>query len=168
MLLDAAREAWRSPAYDHYIPSLERHFDYQGEPERLVIRFNCKFHSPHHFPPLRDRARNCDGTRNLLVSARACDAARGVSVSLSSDDEVPSYSVARHRAILAIRCARDRRSFESVVDDLHQQEVQLLRPGTELPCSATVSNDVRHIYEDASVTAARFLQVRVLVLSFLR
>lgn len=134
-----------------------------GEPERLVIRFNCKYHSPYHFPPLRDRSRTCDGTRNLLVSARACDAARGVSVSLSDEEceTVAPYSVARHRAILAIRCARDRRSFESVVDDLHWQEVQLLRPGTELPCSATVSNDVRHIYEDASVTAAQFLQVRV-------
>ncbi|KAF8595857.1 hypothetical protein BDV93DRAFT_449766, partial [Ceratobasidium sp. AG-I] len=63
-------------------------------------------------------------------------------------------------ALLAIRCARDRRSFESVVDDLHNQEVELLRRGTKLPVSATVSNGVSNIYLDASQRVAKDLQVR--------
>lgn len=62
------------------------------------------------------------------------------------------------------RCARNCRSFESVVDDLHHQEVELLRPGTELPTAATVSNDVKSIYLDGSIAVAQYLQVFKLVI----
>ncbi|KAG8726320.1 hypothetical protein FRC10_007248, partial [Ceratobasidium sp. 414] len=69
-----------------------------------------------------------------------------------------SYSAAHHRAILALRCARDRRPFDSVVDDLHQQEVDMLCPGTHLPTAATVSLDVRLIYNIGSLNVARYLR----------
>lgn len=82
VLLDAAAEAWRSSVYDQYTALLERYDDKDGDPEKHVIRFNCKHHSPDHNPPTctRDRSRSCDhdGTRNLIVSARACDIRRGV------------------------------------------------------------------------------------------
>lgn len=74
--------------------------------------------------------------------------------------ELAEYSEAKHRALLAIRCPRDWRSLESVVDDLHNREVELLRPGTKLPVSATVSNNVSNIYLDASQRVAKYLQVR--------
>ena len=160
-IIDATGTTWRSPVYDHYNTSLERHLDALGHPMRLVVRFECKYREPSHSPLLRDRLRTGDGTQNLLVSARACEQRRGVTTDHSPSNPTNGleYSPAAHRAILAIRCARDRRSFDSVVDDLHRQEVELLHPGTRLPCSVTVSNDVRHIYEDASDAVARYIQV---------
>jgi hypothetical protein len=109
--------------------------------------------------------RSSDGTQNLLSSAKACDRRRGHRVPAPTQPtELAEYSEAKHQAILAIRCARDRRSFESVVDDLHRQEVELLRPGTVLPVSATISNDVKAIYSDASYAVARYLQVRISII----
>lgn len=108
---------------------------------------------------------NCDGTHNHSISARSCDIQRGLAV--PSDDKLSApdlqYSEALHRSILAICSFRDRCSFESVVDDLHQAEVKLLQPGTKLLCAVTVSNDMMHIYQDALLDVAHFLQVCVFV-----
>lgn len=125
------------------------------------MRFDCGHKCQDHHPVHCDTLRTGDGTQNLIYSAKACDRRRGILVpsARNSDPNRQEYSFARHRAILAIRCARDCCSFESVVDDLHQEEVQLLRPGTALPCAATISNDVKRIYQDSSVGVARYFKV---------
>ncbi|KAG9080749.1 hypothetical protein FS749_007915 [Ceratobasidium sp. UAMH 11750] len=158
-IIESDRKNWRSPAYDHYTVALEEHFDGLGEFTKFVFRFDCKYDSPHHPSQFRDRLRTGDGTQNLLNTARACDRQRGILIPADASlYPALSYSMARHRAILALRCARDRRPFESVVDELHQQEVELLRPGTQLPSLATVSEDIRRIYRMASLDAARHLR----------
>lgn len=157
----AVRETWRSPVYNHYDVHLERHFSAQGEPSFLLLRFECVYHLVDHIPQHRERLRSSDGTQNLLVSARGCDRRRGRLVKYPVEHtELSEYSEAKHRAILAIRCAHNHRSFESVVDDLHRKEVELLRPGTVLPSAVTVSKDVKNIYEDASSSVKTYLQVR--------
>ncbi|QRW12433.1 hAT family dimerization protein [Ceratobasidium sp. AG-Ba] len=158
-ILDAERQGWRSNVYDHYNVALERHFDGLGEPNKLVLRFDCQFDSPHHVSQFRERLRTGDGTQNLLNTARACNRQRGVLVA-SNASLYPqlSYSATRHRAILALRCARDRRPFESVVDELAQLEVEMLRPGTHLPTGATLSRDALHLYQSSSLQAANHLR----------
>ena len=57
--------------------------------------------------------------------------------------------MARHRTLIAMRCARNKRSFNSFADDLYRQEIELLRPGTSLPSPMTVSRDIQVIYASA-------------------
>ncbi|QRV95405.1 hAT family dimerization protein [Ceratobasidium sp. AG-Ba] len=141
-ILGAFKQTLRSSVYGHYVPRLERHFDGLGNFDKLVIRFECKHDNEDHSP--------------------ACDRQRGVTQSASQlrDTEAATqYSEARHRAILVLRCARYRRSFESAVDDLHREEVDFLRPGTLLPTSATLSTTAKHLYDDSARDAASYLQV---------
>lgn len=112
--------------------------------------------------------RSGDGTQNLLTSANKCNHNRGHRVTQpTQSSELSEYTEAKHRAILAIRYALERESFESVVDDLHRQEVELLRPGTQLPLSTTVSNDVEVIYSDASHAVACYLQASTVEFSIM-
>ncbi|KAG9090384.1 hypothetical protein FRC07_012125, partial [Ceratobasidium sp. 392] len=140
-ILKALEESWRSLVYHHYIPSIERHRDGLGRFLKLVIRFDCKYNHPSHNPQYRDHLGNGNGTSNLITSAAICNPAR-------------------HCAILALRCAQDCRPFESVVDELHRQEVEMLRPGTSLPTSETVSADVRRVYSDSASEVSRYLKER--------
>jgi hypothetical protein len=131
---------------------------------QLIICFNCKFHEPNHNPQLCDCLHTGDGTQNLLSSAKACEHQCGLSNSSPNATlSGPVYSLPLHCALLAICCACDQQPFASVVDDLHRQEVELLRLGTVLPTSATVSNDVKHIYGDTSVKVAQYLQVCITI-----
>ncbi|CAE6455658.1 unnamed protein product, partial [Rhizoctonia solani] len=163
-IIDAASASWRSIAYGHYEVSLEQRFDHDGNFIKLVFVFHCKHKEPKHDPVMRDRLRTGDGTRNLLSTARACDNRRGVPSGVDPTGRVSiigsdlEFSEALHVALLAIECARDHRPFSSVTSDLRQAEVQLLRPGTQLPTAATISNYVRRIYIGASVDVAEYLQ----------
>ncbi|KAJ7819613.1 hypothetical protein B0H14DRAFT_2455771, partial [Mycena olivaceomarginata] len=58
------------------------------------------------------------------------------------------YSEARHRAICALRCAKNKRPFESQDDELYRLEVDLLRPGAVTPSSAIVRRDVGTLYNE--------------------
>lgn len=68
--LGAAKETWRSSAYDHYVPHLERCLSATGEPERLVIHFICKYKSPDHLPQKRERLRSGMGPRTFSLRRR--------------------------------------------------------------------------------------------------
>ncbi|KAF8586027.1 hypothetical protein K439DRAFT_1001527 [Ramaria rubella] len=48
-------------------------------------------------------------------------------------EAVSKYSPYRHRALIALRCAKDHRPFECVKDEFYLAEVELLRPGTKVP-----------------------------------
>ncbi|CAE7107559.1 unnamed protein product [Rhizoctonia solani] len=160
-ILNAFKQTLRSPIYGHYVPRLERHYDGLGNFSRLVIRFECIHDNPDHSPICRGRLRSSEGTHNLIEAAKACDRQRGViqpCYPQASGAATVKYSVARHRAILALRCARNHRSFESVVDELHREEVELLRPGTTLPSSATTSLDTKRLYGGIAKDAALYLQ----------
>ncbi|QRV99835.1 AC transposase [Ceratobasidium sp. AG-Ba] len=150
-IINASLGAWRSSVYKHYDSYLDRIYDEHGSPSRLVFRFECKYKHPSHSVQFRDRMRTGDGTRNLRTTAQTCDARWGVTQSLAPQSHYfSSYSEARHRVLIALRCAQNKRSFNSVDDDLYKQEVHLLRPGTILPSSRTVSRDTQVLYACSS------------------
>ncbi|KAF8593292.1 hypothetical protein BDV93DRAFT_461514, partial [Ceratobasidium sp. AG-I] len=102
-----------------------------------------------------------NGTQNLLSSAKTCDSRWGVPTEASSlNNYFSTYSVAKHRTLIAIRCAQSKRSFNSIADDLYRQEVELLRPGTSLPSPQTVSRDMQVIYSTAAAGVKEYFQVQ--------
>lgn len=159
-ILAAAFGTWRSPAYRHYNIYLNRVLDTYGNPHHLSFRFECKHNRPSHLPQFRDRLKTGNGTQNLLSSAKTCDSRWGVTQPPTSSPHFFSgYSEARHRVLIALRCAQNKRAFNSVADKLYQQEVELLRPGTMLPSPKTVSRDIQTIYASAAGGVREYLQV---------
>jgi hypothetical protein len=49
-----------------------------------------------------------------------------------------------------MQCAKNHRSFNSVLDEDYQAEVEMLCPGTILPGPQTVSCDIKSIYAKMS------------------
>jgi hypothetical protein len=100
----------------------------------------------------------------MKKSALKCDTARGVapvSTSTQASDFVPVYSEAAHRALIALRCATSHRPFNAVEDKYYRAEVQLLRPGTDIPTPRTVSNDINHLYLELSKDVRQYFKVCV-------
>ncbi|KAJ7189230.1 hypothetical protein C8R46DRAFT_842336, partial [Mycena filopes] len=97
------------------------------------------------------------GTSNLLNKAKECDEDRGVITERPST--APTYSVAAHRTIIAMRTATSNRPFNIVHDPYYEQEVQLLRPGTTLPSATTVSNDLKVLYLELSKQVKAYFMV---------
>lgn len=69
------------------------------------------------------------------------------------------YTEARHRAICALRVCVSKRSFESQDDPLYRKEVELLRPGTLVPSSYTVSRDVSTLYKGFAPVVEKYFEV---------
>jgi hypothetical protein len=69
------------------------------------------------------------------------------------------YTPARHRAMIAIRCAVSRRPFNTVSDPFYLQEIELLRPGTQVPTPSTVSRDIQNIYQAGSDVVKEYFSV---------
>jgi hypothetical protein len=152
--IGAAQETWRSPAYKHYIVEVYREYNHAHDPPTLneiFFCFSCKYHDPDHPPHYRGRTKTGGGTTFLLEKAKSCDARRSSLSLLSASDsetkpDIPSYSDAKHRAILALWSANSHRSFESLTDKFHRMEVDFLRPGTKLPSPETISRDVKAVH----------------------
>src|SRR4051794_3182393 len=72
---------------------------------------------------------------------------------------ISRYTPARHRALIAMRCASSHRPFRSVADLFYLQEIEMLRPGTVLPSPLTVSRDVNAIYQYGSLKVKEFFEV---------
>ncbi|QRV77423.1 hAT family dimerization protein [Ceratobasidium sp. AG-Ba] len=146
-IIAASFGTWRSQAYQHYKVYLERRRDEQGNPKLLMYRFECKYGYPTHLPQYRERMKTGNGTRNLQDTAETCNARWGVTQNSQSNSTFfNGYSEARHRVLIALRCAQNKRAFNLVSDPLYQQEVEMLRPGTILPSLMTVSQDMQVIY----------------------
>ncbi|KAI0041494.1 hypothetical protein FA95DRAFT_1468683, partial [Auriscalpium vulgare] len=108
------------------------------------------------------------GTKNLLRNIQQCEKRRGVAAGSNSSagaqqtitNAVSAYTPARHRALIAMRCAHSKRPFRSVLDAHYQAEVELLRPGTILPAPSTVSRDVQAIYDKGADAVKAYFLVR--------
>ncbi|KAF8960345.1 hypothetical protein BDZ97DRAFT_1604568, partial [Flammula alnicola] len=70
-----------------------------------------------------------------------------------------SYSEAAHCALIALRCAKNARPINSVLDEDYKLEVEMLRPGTKLPSPMTVQRDLLYIYEQASIAVKNYFLV---------
>ena len=70
-----------------------------------------------------------------------------------------SYSYPKHRALIAARCAANKRPFNSVADPYYIQEVEMLRPGTKLPSPTTVSRDIKAMYSIGAEVVREYFSV---------
>lgn len=140
---------WRSDAYEHYDITLQREFNNSGGPLSLTYVFTCKSYPQAHKAQLRPRSKTGEGTSNLVRTMNICLEAQGITPLRNTNTTIP-YSVAAHRALIAMRCAKNSRPFNAVLDEDYIAEVAMLRPGTILPSPITVSRDINEIYLEMS------------------
>ncbi|KAK7047943.1 hypothetical protein VNI00_006271 [Paramarasmius palmivorus] len=175
-IIEEAKRKWTSPVYNHYIVSLRRNYQPDGTtPRSLTFVFTCRFENDgiertyRHTAQTRPRMKTGNGTSNLAKAAKACDEQRGqcsgddtsVGTQQTLHQSVSTYTPARHRAIVALRCAVNHRPFEMVRDKLYVEEVKLLRPGTKLVSPGTVSTDVKRIYNGCSIMVRDYFRLQV-------
>jgi hypothetical protein len=154
--LAASRAVWRSGVYDHYDVSLIRECAEDGSPSHIDFIFTCKMYPTTH-SHTRARSKTSGGTSNLQLGVAQCNKRHGISGTQVSQSG-PPYSEAAHRALIALRCAKHHRPFNSVLDDDYQTEVQMLRPGTKIPHPMTVSRDVNAMYFEMSKHVRNYFQ----------
>ena len=107
------------------------------------------------------------GTQNLKRGIEQCQKRRGISKERDTQagaqqtlhGSLSTYTPARHRTLMAMRCAVSRRPFQSVKDPFYLDEVEMLRPGTVVPSPATVSRDVKDIYKASMSHVKEYFEV---------
>jgi hypothetical protein len=124
----------------------------------MYYQLACKSGDPLHQDAIRARQKVGNGTSNFLNSAKKCDQRRGVTASTRTLADLP-YSKAAHRAIIALRCAKSQRPANMVKDKFYEMEVQMLRPGTEIPHPSTISRDIKDLYKDLAVDVRNYFLV---------
>lgn len=113
--------------------------------------FTCKTDPMRHKPHYRPQEKTAEGTKNLGAGVVSCNSRRGIAPTTETTSAgTTSYSAAGHRALIALRCAKSHRPFNSVLDEDYQTEVEMLRPGTVIPHPITVSHDICVIYLEMS------------------
>ncbi|KAJ7018633.1 hypothetical protein C8F04DRAFT_934065, partial [Mycena alexandri] len=105
------------------------------------------------------------GTGNLAKTKKSCEEQRGAVGDTNKGAQqdlhrsVSSYTPARHRALIALRCASSHRPFNTVRDEFYLEEVEMLRPGTKVPSPATISRDVQTLYVAGSQMIKDYFKV---------
>ncbi|KAJ7060828.1 hypothetical protein C8F01DRAFT_988426 [Mycena amicta] len=109
--------------------------------------------------------KSSQGTGNLGKGQKECDRRRGVKGDTNKGAQqdlfgsLSRYTPARHRAIVALRCASSHRPFNTVADPYYLEEVELLRPGTTVPAPITVSRDVQTLYREGAKNVKEYFKV---------
>lgn len=153
---------WRSDAYKHFDISLRRDLNSDGTPHEILFVFTCKTNPEGHKPHFRPCKKTGEGTSNLQSGITQCFERRGENrpgSAVVGHAATVTYTEAAHRALIALRCAKNHRPFNFVLDEDYQAEVNMLRPGTKLPHPATVSRDIQAIYLDMSMHVRSYFQV---------
>lgn len=146
--------------------SIEKETTPTGNPLKIVFVFTCRDNPAGHDAQKRSRMNTSHGTTNLKRSRNECLRHRNLSQEGSAAgaqqmiaNTVSNYTPARHRALIAARCAVSQRPFNIVKDPYYVEEVKLLRPGTTLPSPKTISLDVRKVYERGANHVKTYFQV---------
>ncbi|KAG1847937.1 hypothetical protein C8R48DRAFT_615160 [Suillus tomentosus] len=113
------------------------------------------------------------GTKNLNRGITECIQRRGVSTEgpnakgaqQTLSGSISKYTPEAHCALIAMRCAVNRRPFRSVADPLYIEEVRLLRPDVIVPSPRTVSRDINEDFLRVSPTSTNnnFLAAQVFI-----
>ena len=150
---------WRSDVYDHYDITLRRNMTETQEPLSMTMIFTCKTH-PHYHTSVRTRPRGKtgDGTSNFQKDVDMCLKKQGRG-RIKPKSPAISYSEAGHRALIALRCAKNACPINSVLDEDYRLEVKMLRPGTKLPGAMTTQRDMVYIYEQTSIAVKNYFLV---------
>jgi len=161
VLEDAAFANLFSPVYNHYNTTLQRNIDENTGERSLSFVFTCKSHPELHSGPiLRSRKKGAsEGTSNLQKAVDTCLRKQGVKLQKNTSADAIPYSESGHRVLIAIRCAKQSRPINAILDEDYRHEVEMLRPGTRIPHPTTVQRDLIHIYEHASTWVMNYFLV---------
>ncbi|KAK6992292.1 putative AC transposase [Favolaschia claudopus] len=144
-IIAGVRAKRQSEVYDHFTPSIVR--DSSKSPHCMKVILTYKFLNPRHKPMERLRATPGSFNTSNMLSAPAPPAAA-------------EYSEARHRTLIALRCACLKRAFNEIEDSWYRMEVQLLRPGTVVPSADTVAEDVQRLYVSLAHEVKKYFLTR--------
>lgn len=147
-IINASKARWNSTAYDHFKISLHRCLKADGSPDYLEFKFTCHTDPVNHKPHHRKRMQTSQGTKNLNRGIKECVQRRGVSTEgpnakgaqQTLSGSISKYTPEAHRALIAMRCAVNKRPFRSVADPLYIEEVRLLRPDVIVPVKTSRLN----------------------------
>ena len=160
ILIEAAKTAWRSDAYDHYEVTLQQDFHVNGDPLSISFIFTWHFWLEKHKSLVHPRSKTSEGTSNLVKTMNACLRAQGLTPKkcLVETTIIP-YSPTNHQALLALCCARSNRPFNIVTDLDYQDEIMMLCPNTIIPNPSMVNRDLKMIYLEMSKHVQRYFEV---------
>ena len=170
------RKKWKSSAYDHYSVSLEQLYNPDRSKFKLRFKFTCRFDPVNHIQ-YRDRMMTGQGTSNLSRSIAQCKKKRGVhgnspaNAQQTLQGSVSKFTEVRHCAIVALCCAASHRAFNMVNDPFYKQEVELLRPGTKIPCqgqSQGISRRYTKWAQNVYLNIFRYVSQLSLLIVFMR
>jgi len=159
-IMDAFNTKCSSDVYDHYNMALER-CNVDGINTIFYI-YTCKFNDPKHKPTRRKRGLSSN-TSNMGVTAQTCirrDPHRNITHSGDPSTSGSIYSPARHRALLALRSAASKRSYNIVNDPWYMAEVEMFRPGTIIPSADTVAEDLHRLYLGYAPLVRKYFEER--------
>ena len=157
---------WTSSVYAHYNITIRHNYDEDGAPTDMDYIFTCKTHPENHSGPKTYPCKHADlGTTGLKNDIECCEAAQSIHKLKVSSLPSIQYSPENHRALIALRCAKNARPINTILDDDYRQEVQMLRPGTQIPHPTTVQCDLLHLYKDLSVHVKNHFMVFFLQLT---
>ncbi|KIK93837.1 hypothetical protein PAXRUDRAFT_144159, partial [Paxillus rubicundulus Ve08.2h10] len=69
------------------------------------------------------------------------------------------YSKAAHCVVIALHCVKNQCPFNMVNDKYYKMEVKMLPPGTELPHTSTVSQDIKDLYTNLTLDVQAYFAV---------
>jgi len=158
-IAEASLRSWTSTVYDHYTVSLERHVTVDNLPSHLHFIFTCRTHPENHTEPQsRARQKSGHGTTTLAKDVTMCQKKQGINHAKSTSAVIP-YSEAYYRALIALRCAKQARPINMVLDEDYRMEAVMLRPGIVVPHPTTVHHDLINIYTHMSQHVYNFFAV---------
>ncbi|KAI0662355.1 hypothetical protein C8Q70DRAFT_555332 [Cubamyces menziesii] len=133
LILETIEHRLRSTCYDHYLKTVERRM--VAGSVVLCLKLEC--------------------------NANRCNTRRGKGPQPATN--IPPYSEPRHRVLVALRCARRKRSFLSVEDPEYLDELKLVSQNALIkrPSQTTVRDDVERLYEGLAPYLAAYFQVCV-------
>ncbi|CAE6461892.1 unnamed protein product, partial [Rhizoctonia solani] len=154
-IIKADMASLTSDVYGHFTLTLARHTrpiqtanGPTEAPDYIEHVWMCKT-NPQHVVR-RPRADKGAGTGNFHASISVCHKRCPQSEptpTTTSTLTSSTYTYAMHLAIIVMSCAYHYLPFARVVDKLFRRQVELLRPGTAVPDSSTVSRTTKFVYQ---------------------
>ncbi|QRV88442.1 AC transposase [Ceratobasidium sp. AG-Ba] len=149
--------SWKSEVYKHYSITLIRHYRTMETdrgnweaPDHMEFAFQCKSDPEPHPIQYRRRSETHRGTGNLKTTMTNCETRNRQpeeTFNPSSNTQYPTFSYAMHLAYPVMVCACHYVPFAGTLHLLVRRHIELLRPGTHIPDSSTLSRKTRLVYE---------------------
>lgn len=157
----AAQRHQQSPVYKHYDMTIVW-METNGK-RTIDYLFSYCFKDPKHNSFCRPRSAPSN-ISNMIITSNTCiirDPARNTTSqhARAVPEFASTYTPTLHCTLLALRCAVEKRSYNSVNDVWYKAEVNMWRAGTPIPSADTVSKDVRWLYVGYALLMRAYFKV---------